>query len=76
MLNVNELQLPEFLNIPVLVAVGDKDELFDVDKVKDLYDDIPGNKKEFLVLKDAYHAKFPDESWEQLAAWVTSNIKN
>ncbi len=70
MLNVKELKLAADLNIPVLVGVGDKDELFDVDKVKELYDAVPGNKKEFLVMKDTYHAKIPTESWQQLVVWL------
>lgn len=74
MLNVKELTLPEQLNIPVLVGVGDKDELFEVDKVKALYDAVPGNKKEFIVLKDTYHARFPTESWEKLVVWLDKNF--
>ncbi len=74
MLDINELVLPRDLNIPVLVAVGDKDELFEVEKVKTLYDDIPGNKKEFIVLPDTYHAIFPDESWQKLATWLNENF--
>lgn len=70
MLNVKELRLPLDLNIPVLVGVGDKDELFEVDKVKELYDAVPGNKKEFLVMHDTYHAKIPAESWQQLVVWL------
>jgi acylglycerol lipase len=48
-LDVKQLMLPENLNIPVFVGVSDKDELFDVDKVKEFYDMIPGNKKEFSL---------------------------
>jgi len=48
MLDVKQLRLPKDLNIPVLVGVGDKDELFTIDKVKELYDLVPGNKKEFF----------------------------
>jgi len=84
MMDVKKLRLPPNLNIPVLVGVGDKDELFAVDKVKDFYSLIPGNKKEFLVMKNATHAKIPLESWEEIVAWLdktyTSNtdigIKN
>ena len=36
MLDVKKLRLPKDLNIPVLVGVGDKDELFEIDKVKGL----------------------------------------
>jgi len=74
MLDVNELILPDHMNIPVLVCVGDKDELFAIDHVKELYDLVPGDKKEFLVLENTYHAKFPEKSWESLATWLNNNF--
>lgn len=70
MLDVKTLILPKQLDIPVLVGTGDKDELFEVGKVKELYDLVPGNKKEFVVLKDTYHARFPVESWERVVVWL------
>lgn len=70
MLDVKTLILPKQLNIPVLVGTGDKDELFEVDKVKELYDLVPGDKKQFIVLKDTYHARIPVESWEKLVQWL------
>jgi alpha-beta hydrolase superfamily lysophospholipase len=70
MLDVKKLRLPKNLNVPVLVGVGDKDELFAIDKVKDFYNLIPGDKKEFFVMKNATHAKIPLQSWEQIVAWL------
>jgi alpha-beta hydrolase superfamily lysophospholipase len=70
MLDVKTLRLPANLNIPVLVGAGEKDELFEVDKVKDLYNLVPGNKKEFFVMQNATHAKIPVESWEEAVAWL------
>lgn len=70
MLDVKTLRLPEDLQIPVLVGVGDKDELFEVEKVQDLYDLIPSKKKEFFIMKDATHAKIPVESWEEIVVWL------
>ena len=70
MMDVKKLRLPPNLNIPVLVGVGDKDELFAVDKVRDFYNLIPGNKKEFLIMKDATHAKIRPENWQQIVAWL------
>jgi len=70
MIDVKKLRLPKNLNIPVLVGVGDKDELFAIDKVKDFYNLIPGDKKEFFVMKNATHAKIPVESWEEIVAWL------
>jgi len=70
MLDVKKLRVPDNLNIPVLVGVGDKDELFEVDKVREFYDSIPGNKKQFFIMKNATHAKIPVECWEEIVAWL------
>jgi pimeloyl-ACP methyl ester carboxylesterase len=70
MLDVKKLRLPATLNIPVLVGVGDKDELFEIDKVKEFFDLIPGNQKQFFVMKNATHAKIPVESWEEIVVWL------
>ena len=68
--DVSKLRLAENLNIPVLVGVGDKDELFEVEKVKEFYDLVPGDKKDFIVLENTTHAKFPVESWEKIVEWL------
>ena len=70
MLDVKKLRLQNPLNLPVLVGAGDHDELFELDKVKEFYDLIPGNRKEFLVMKNTTHAKIPVESWEQVVQWL------
>ena len=70
MMDVKQLRLPKDLNIPVLVGIGDKDELFAIDKVRDFYDSIPGNKKEFLIMKGATHAKISRDNWEQVVDWL------
>ncbi len=70
MLDVKKLRLPANMNIPVLVGVGDRDELFEVDKVRDFYNLVPGDKKEFLIMKNATHAKISLENWEEVVAWL------
>jgi len=70
MLDVKKLRLPNDLNIPVLVGVGDKDELFEINKVKEFYDLIPSTKKEFFIMKNATHAKIPVESWQEIVTWL------
>jgi esterase/lipase len=70
MLDVKKLRLPPDMNIPVLVGVGDRDELFEVDKVRDFYNLVPGDKKEFLIMKNATHAKISLENWEEVVAWL------
>ena len=70
MMDVSTLRLPENLNVPVLVGTGDQDELFEVEKVREFYDLIPGDQKEFLVMKNTTHAKIPRESWLQVVNWL------
>jgi alpha-beta hydrolase superfamily lysophospholipase len=70
MMDVKKLRLPKTMNVPVLVGVGDHDELFAIDKVQDFYNMIPGNQKEFMVMKNATHAKIPLEDWEEIVAWL------
>ena len=74
MLDVKKLRLSPNLNIPVLVGAGENDELFEVDKVKDLYNLVPGNKKQFFIMKNATHAKIPVESWEQIVEWLNKTF--
>lgn len=70
MLDVKELVFQEAPSFPVLVGVGDQDELFTVESVRELYEAIPGDNKEFWVIKDAQHAKFPPECWNDLVKWL------
>lgn len=70
MMDVKKLRLPKAMNVPVLVGVGDKDELFEVDKVRDFYNLVPGNQKTFLIMKNTTHAKIPPQSWEEVVAWL------
>lgn len=74
MLDVNQLRLSDNLNIPILVALGDKDELFSIDHSRKLFDELPGNQKTFHVILEAYHAKFPNENWQFLTDWLRINF--
>ncbi|MEZ5069559.1 MAG: alpha/beta fold hydrolase [Bacteroidales bacterium] len=64
------LDLPADLDIPVLVAVGEEDELFGPETITDLYNDVPGTHKELMFLPGATHASFPSESWASLIDWL------
>jgi acylglycerol lipase len=70
MLDVKKLRISDAVKVPILVGAGDNDELFEVEKVKELYDLIPGNNKEFLVMQNTTHAKIPVESWNQVVEWL------
>ena len=57
MMDVKSLRIRKDFDAPILVGVGDKDELFEIDKVKDFYNLIPDKNKEFFVMKNATHAQ-------------------
>ncbi|WP_194778391.1 alpha/beta hydrolase [Pararhodonellum marinum] len=65
-----ELEFQQEPPMPILVGVGDQDELFTIDAVRELYDGIPGNNKEFWVIKESLHATFPASSWNDLINWL------
>jgi acylglycerol lipase len=65
----------EKVPIPVIVGVGDHDEIFDVDSPKALLDEIPSDDKQFMILEGAKHAEFPEGSWKQLISWLDSRFK-
>ncbi len=58
------------LKIPLLVCVGEHDELFAVEYVKEFYEGIDCDDKEFFVIPGAKHAVFPKDSWGPLLAWL------
>lgn len=70
MIPVKDLKIGQDMHIPILVGIGDKDELFTIEKAREMYDRIPGNQKEFMIMKETYHAKIPVESWQQCVAWL------
>jgi acylglycerol lipase len=64
------LDLGGKLGVPLLVAVGDSDELFPVDGAKEFYESIPCDDKEFVVLPRTKHAAWPNDAYVPIAAWL------
>ena len=63
------------LTIPVILGVGENDELFSVDAARSLFEEIPSKNKKFIVLPGAKHAVFPDGAFKELIDWLTSNFE-
>ncbi len=64
------LRFEERLRVPLLVAVGDQDELFPVESARELCDGVNGDDKEFRVIPGGRHAVFPTEAPELLRGWL------
>ncbi len=58
------------IRVPVLVGVGDGDELFSVESARTFFDSIEASDKEFVVIPGAKHAVFPPGCWGPLVAWA------
>ena len=70
MMGRNQIDSPNLVisdarDVPVLVGVGDEDEIFPVDSVRAFFDDIKSSRKEFMVIAGGRHASFPEGSWTQ-----------
>ena len=65
---------PRTLEIPVLVGVGDQDELFSVESARSFFDRLPASCKDFFVVPDGHHASFPPGSWSPVIAWLKSQF--
>jgi acylglycerol lipase len=68
------MTLPRSIEIPVLVAVGDQDELFSVDSVREFSEQLNGTRKQFLEVPGGHHASFPPSSWAPVVAWLKSQF--
>ncbi len=73
--NLKKLKFPDKLDIPVLLGVGENDELFSVESVRLFFDEIPSNNKKFIVLPGAQHAVFKENSFNELINWLASTFK-
>jgi acylglycerol lipase len=58
------------LQVPLFVAVGDMDELFAVEAVKEFCDGIDCDDKEFQVIAGAKHAVWPQGAFAPLVDWL------
>jgi alpha-beta hydrolase superfamily lysophospholipase len=70
MINSPNLEFDQKLRIPLLVGVGEQDELFSAEATKEFCDGIDCDDKEFFVIPGARHAVFPKGCWGPLVSWL------
>ena len=73
--NPEKLRLPDRIDVPVYVGVGDMDELFSVDAVESFMEEINAQNKELQIFPGAKHAEFPDGSFSSLVDWLNKNFQ-
>ena len=74
LLDLKAMEFGDELGIPVFVGVGDEDELFSVESVKQLYDEISTKDKEFYVQPGGKHAVFPEGSFQPMMEWFRNHF--
>jgi len=72
--NPEKLKLPDRIDRPVYVGVGDMDELFSVSSVESFMEEINAQSKELHIFPGAKHAVFPEGSFNSLVDWLNRNF--
>ncbi len=72
---LSDFHFPKEMPFPVLVGIGEEDELFAVEAARELYEEIPSETKNFLVAEAAKHAVFPDGSLNPIFDWVDTTFR-
>lgn len=68
------LKFRKKLEIPILVVIGDQDEIFSSDSAKEFFNGIDSTNKEFAPIQNGHHAYFPPDCWKPLVGWLNSNF--
>ena len=64
------LKFNQKLAVPLILGVGDQDELFAPEGVKAFLDEIDCDDKRYFVAPGAHHAMWPGDSWGPLDEWL------
>ncbi len=73
--SIKKFDLSEKLNLPIILGVGESDELFSVESAKSLLDEINSDDKEFFTMPGAKHAEgFTSGSFKELQSWLISKF--
>ena len=73
--SIKKFDLSEKLELPIILGVGELDELFSVESAKSLLEDINSDDKVFFTMPGAKHAEgFTSESFKELQSWLISKF--
>ena len=73
--DVKKFDMSEELDLPIILGVGEMDELFSVESAKSLLEEINSKDKEFFTMPGAKHAEgFTEESFKKLQSWLVSKF--
>nr|MDO8110870.1 alpha/beta fold hydrolase [Candidatus Sigynarchaeota archaeon] len=71
-LSVKSITFPSEIPCPVLMAIGENDEIFSQESARALLDEMPAKDKTIIVIPGAKHAAYPPGSWTKLIEWYNA----
>ncbi len=71
---MKKFQFPERLNLPVLVGIGEEDEIFTTDAARAFFDEVPSEHKSFQVIPGAKHAETHSLCSRHVIDWLKENF--
>ena len=70
-----DVDLSEEIDCPILLGVGENDELFSVESAQSLLDELPCKDKRFFIMPGAKHAiEFTEESFKETKSWLNDKF--
>jgi len=65
----------EEIECPILLGVGEYDEIFSVESAQLLLEELPSKDKKFFIMLGAKHAvEFTEESFKEIKSWLSSKF--
>ena len=75
LVSFQDLDFSEEIECPVILGVGEHDEIFSVESAQSLLDEIPSKDKTFFIMLGAKHAvEFSEEIFKDLKSWLIAKF--
>ncbi|MFX1289183.1 MAG: alpha/beta hydrolase [Promethearchaeota archaeon] len=70
-----DLDFSQEIECPILLGVGEHDELFSIESAQSLLDELPCKDKKFFIMPGAKHAvQFTEEKFKEIKSWLTAKF--
>ncbi|MHA1471620.1 MAG: alpha/beta hydrolase [Promethearchaeota archaeon] len=75
LVSFEKLDLSKEIKCPVILGVGEHDEIFSVESARSLLDEIPSKDKQFFIMAGAKHAvEYTEESFKEIKSWLNTKF--
>ena len=75
LVSFQDLDFSEEIECPVILGVGEHDEIFSVESAQSLLDEIPSKDKKFFIMAGAKHAvEFSEEIFKDIKSWLSAKF--